>query len=257
MTNKKIKLLLPLLLLVSFSFSQVAGYMGKRMIINYSANFFPSAIGPTVNNTNIDYTGKIKDGPPSLLGVNLSSSVGFDYIYKYRQMVSTELQYVRTGVDYHTNINGVYYNGNLNQPAVLNSFAVGLGAKLFRRIMLAPLGWYTKWEGLVYINQVKYNNDYYRIDDQGNHAKMTSGLSGDVNFVCVGFSFSFGKHRIFNDRIVLDYGLKLIVIPQALFALASQGDANDVESRFENDAMIRIARHQLINLHCSIGFLAH
>jgi hypothetical protein len=257
---KKSIILFLFVLFLHVAVSQVPGYMGKHAVVGYSVNFFPSLIGPTSSNTNNTTSANfaLNGGFPNIepVGINATHIVNLDYVFHYRKAFCIMLQYAKTGVDYTSNITNARYDGNVNLPAVLNSIGIGIGIKHFKRANLAPYGPYVKWEGQLFLNTIKYNKTNWSIADpmdSNNRIPKTNG-PGTIAFQAFGIGFSFGKQRIFKDKIVFDRGVRILAIPAFLSAINS--NSNNVQGQFENAGVKRIFRHQLINFHLGIGFLA-
>jgi hypothetical protein len=249
MMVKKILVFLFLLLLIHAGSAQVPGYMGKRLIIGYSLNFSGAFFSPTANSSK---------GFSDFNGINTTHVLNLDYIYHRRKAVCLLVQYARTGVDYFY-FNNIYYDGDQNKPAILNSLGVGLGIKLFRRANFAPYGPYVKWEFVAAFNNVVYDNKNYSKADPNNSSvrtKTTAG-SGKVDFESLGIGYSFGKQRIYRDKFVFDRGIRFLVFPAGYAdIIGSEGYFRSADSGFESEGSVRIFRHQLISFHLGIGFLA-
>ena len=235
--------------------SQVPGYMGKHVIIEYSNYAFPCLLGPTSNKTNVNSSTVDYIADSKFLGFNMTHSIDLNFISNYRKSICVSGQYLKTGVDYRSSLGRSVYKGDMSKPAQLNSFAISLGIKLFRRAHFAPYGAYVKWEGLLYFSNLKYNhNDYYLYDGGTNFVK-TSGGTGDLDFTNLGIALSFGKQRIFKDKFLLDYGVRIVGLPEVYGYLADQ-ESGRVSEQFEIDSNFRLERHEFLNFHIGIGFLA-
>ena len=100
------------------------------------------------------------------------------------------------------------------KPAVLSSVGIGLGLKSFKRSNLAPYGPYVKWEGIMFLNTVKYNNKGYGTRDQfGNINPVAKLGSGKASFQAFAIGYSWGRQRIYYDKLVLDRGVRILFVP--------------------------------------------
>ena len=257
---KKISTSFLLILIAHVVVSQVPGYMGKRFVIGYSVNFFPSLIGPTSTNTNNTTSDNFapNGGFPDIepVGVNATHILNIDYVHHKRKAICIMFQYARTGVDYASNISNARYDGNVNSPAILNTIGIGIGIKHFKRANIAPYGPYVKWEGKMLMNTIKYDKSNWSIADPADYnkrIKKTNG-TGNIAFEAFGIGYSFGKQRIFKDKFVFDRGVRILAIPA--FISANNSNSKTVQGQFENAGIKRIFRHQFINFHLGIGFLA-
>lgn len=242
-------------------YSQVPGYMGKRVIVGYGFNFSGAFLSPTPNKTNDSSpSGLIGDEVPllsSMSGFNMTHSLNIDYVYKSRKAISFLVQYARTGVDYFY-IRNYYYGGDETKPAILNSLGIGIGVKLFKRSNVAPYGPYVKWETMMFMNSVKYDKDgFIKRDPNTNIETKVSLGPGKVDFQTLGVGFSFGQQRIWRDKFVFDRGLKFMVIPGGFLEQINSSDTyGSVQSGFESTGHTRLFRNQFINFHLGIGLLA-
>lgn len=244
--------------MVQLGFSQIAGYMGKHLVIGYSLNFSPALISPTVfrttANTISGYVPDISDGV-SFNGVNTTHVLNLDYVHHRRKAVCLLVQYARTGLNYFSG-NSYKYEGSYAEPVILNSLGIGFGIKLFKRENLAPYGPYVKWEGVMLLNRINYENTKYsRYDAATDKDIPTKPGSGVIDFQTFAIGFSWGRQRIIKDKFVFDRGIRFLVLPAASNRLNAK-DYAPLSSRFESDGIERIFRQQLINFHIGIGFLA-
>lgn len=236
--------------------AQVPGYMGKRLVVGYNFNFSGAFLSPTPYHTNASSSSGLLGDEVPVNGVNITHGLNIDYVYKSRKAVSFLVQYARTGVDYFY-LRNHHYGGDPAKPAILNSLGIGIGAKFFKRSNMAPYGPYVKWEGMMFMNKVKYDkNNFIRRDyNTGVETKVSLG-PGVVSFQTFGIGFSFGQQRIWRDKFVFDRGLKFMVLPEGFFEQINSLDTySSVTSGFESTGNIRLFRNQFISFHLGIGLL--
>ncbi len=257
----KIKLYLFIFIIFNgeLSFSQVSGYMGKRVVIGYSLNFSGAFLSSTNFKSNLNYTGGSETTVVQGLGfygINNTHALNIDYIHHKRKSICFLVQYARTGLN-HVSDNTYRYAGNYSKAAILNSLGIGVGIKLFKRENLAPYGPYVKWEGVMLLNKISYDNKNYSRYDQATDSYVnTKAGSGVISFQAFAIGFSWGRQRIFKDKFVFDRGVRFLVVPSAASNEFNSENHPSFLSEYETKGIERIFRHQLINFHIGIGFLA-
>ncbi|MES2591948.1 MAG: hypothetical protein V4608_08690 [Bacteroidota bacterium] len=244
-------------IVVSLScFSQVPGYMGKRCVILYD-NYFSPTFAATAQN---------KEG-----GINTTHCLNMDYVIKQRTNFCLSGQYFKTGVigdeSYYvevpnTNGGGVEnvsatYMSPENVPMQLQSYNLGIGFKFFGRAYVAPVGKYQKLELLLLFSRLTYKKDAFYSYGYG---KSGTYGTGDYSYNNFAFTYTLGRQHILFDKIVIDMGTR---VGFAVGGLVGQLDASNdyygsstIEEDFKSQVAFRILRHQLINFHIGIGFLA-
>ncbi len=241
------------------SFAQVSGYMGKRFFIGYD-NYFAPTLAPT-------------SGKTEGLRFNTTNCLNVEYAVKERTNFCLSFQYFKTGVMNKTafsyidsNQYGgvsslmVTYNPLPNIPMQLKSSNIAVGLKFFNRGYLAPLGKYTKVELLIFFNNLTYDKKGFTSSDYGYNTNVTVG-TGEYSYKNFALTCTFGRQRILFDRLVLDMGTRIGFVPGPMFnvlygGILSMNSTVTDEDRFKTDVANRIFRHELINFHIGIGFLA-
>jgi hypothetical protein len=265
MKTRKTILLGFVLLTASVLTAQVPGYMGKRLTLGYSNNFFAAIIGPPAQSYD--------------MGINTTHSFNIEFTIKPRTNFCLSYQMFNTGVTTnHTFVNstqdqyGNVYNVEShfdpvpNKPMELHSNNVCIGFKFFNAGSLAPVGKYRKLELVLMFTELSYppNSFFtynYNYGFGGNDGVSRSSLgTGNYNFKSFALTYSLGRQRVLFNRLVLDYGLQFGFVPAGVFAtLNSEGDFSDAstpENVFRQETNKRLFRHQLFNFHIGLGFLA-
>jgi hypothetical protein len=269
---KKVTTFLIFISCTSFSIAQVAGYKGHRFIIGYSANGSPAFLSPLAN-TSFD----VKDQDNSkfkAVGFNLTHGVHIDYVIKHATSFCVSAQVTKTGLaykhdyqlpSYFRNAYGtgeISYRPSDNLPMQLNLTTLAAGFK-FSRGYLAPVGKYIKLDVLYFMERVSFDPNALILTE--NPSKKYISPTDRYTFHNVGFGFSWGRQRVFLNRLVIDYGGRVGIIPSAIFRIAQMGGFFDEFSSSGNDeldyqikrqALFRMQGSQLINFHIGIGFLA-
>ncbi|MCW3072403.1 MAG: hypothetical protein JWO44_2293 [Bacteroidetes bacterium] len=242
--------------------SQVAGYMGKRLMIGYANNFFPAITGPTASSYDI--------------GVNTTHCFNLEYTAWKKTNLCLSYQVFKTGLnmnyvftEYGDNNGSTYtasyrYLPKPDVPMNISAKNIGIGLKFFSSGCLAPVGRYKKFELLLLFsnlsyadNSFQYSRDYgYSVDQP----KMASVGTGAYSYKTFALNFSMGRQRVLFDRLVLDYGMQVGFLPAGFFGTLNSelefSSANSAEIVFRQETNQRLFRYQLFNLHIGLGFLA-
>ena len=266
--NMKHKVLILFLVITCHSFSQVAGYLGKRFAIGYDVYVFPAFKGPGLNDAG--------NSAEFSLGFNNVHCINLDYTIKQRTNLCFTFQHLKTGIAYRggdgdglgelfTKVNypgGLEYGGNFSIPAQLSSYNIGVGFKFFRSGEIAPVGKYRKLELLLFFETVTYNNKKF-VDY--NTGPISKAGPGTYNYNSVALAYTIGRQHVFFNELVLDYGVRLGITSYIFTAAAgilnegnnlSSNPTLVLEDSFRKDAGSRLFREQLFNLHIGLGFLA-
>lgn len=266
----KMNVFLVFFLIVVPSHAQVAGYMGKRFSINYTQDMSPALISP-LSNTNIEYIYDLWE--PKFAGINLTQGIGFDYIIKPRTSFCLSVHYLKTGLSYYDNFvtggsgnTGYWEYNDGGKPMQLRVYSLVGGFKFFRQQHFAPFGRYRKLDFSVYLQQVSFKKEGF---PPKYYIQQT-----DYSFATFGVGYTFGKQRIFFDKLVVDWGIRLGVVPfgnleyfdeefgegiLGFVALANKYryvDHSDIRNQLRARADTRVLGAQRVNLHIGIGFLA-
>lgn len=267
----KFKFLFLFVLISLISNGQVSGYLGKRFVVGYSNYFMLGLKGPGANSA----------APKHLFSstINYTHCLNFEYAIKQRNNVCLSLQYFKTGIAYdkgkagffvsengtgeHCYPDEVAYRGNFGFPVQLSSFNFGLGYKMFKKGFIAPVGKYQKFEFLLLFEKVKYDYKNFSMADPDNFNSpdipLTAYGLGEYNYRNVTLTYTMGKQRILFDCIVLDYGLRAGFTPAGVGAVIFDdliANVDTIEGHYKKESRKRVFRHQLINFHLGIGFLA-
>ncbi len=143
----------------------------------------------------------------------------------------------------------------------LRTFNLGLGLKFFRKGTLAPIGKYNKLELLLLLTKLTYGDNSF-ISTEYNYGTTTriSKGTGNYNFTTFGVVYTTGRSRVLFNKLVLDYGLRLGVVPPGILAFflgdIGDGGQGQFESTLNRQVNFRLFREQLVNFHIGLGFLA-
>lgn len=266
-----------ILLFSASSFAQAPGYMGKKLTIAYGNHFFPAIISanPNMNSGEEDIQ----------FGINYNHCLTAEYILKPRFSMGASYQFFNTAMrmtkSFHydvSEIDGSYtsldisYNPKPYKPFMIATKMFGISFKFFHPGSLAPLGKYRKIDLLFLINDVSYNNyaftqirnNSYNSGDVVSRTKMGTGF---YSYKTMAIAFTFGKQRVLFDRIIIDYGCRIGIVPQGLlsalvydddnpFTVYTDGNGNSFELYTKRNTHMRLFAHELFNFRIGLGFLA-
>lgn len=246
------QLLIILLITNSICISaQPAGYLGKRFTLSYE-----QLTGPNVYN--LINGGILEDDyyyEETNANLNYIGSITADYILTKTKSRGVSLSLIDQTMYFDDSyemvdpVNGNIMGYSIINNAKLSGVTVGLYAKYFKRENIAPLGEYYKFEFL-------YSN--YKIKSMNTHGRLYTESGGAKKvYNTLGFTVTFGKNRIFWERVVISSGitvgfrLNLIPVKNALL-----GEYNDRASDIiKNSAHQWHGQNLLYNLHLGVGYL--
>jgi hypothetical protein len=271
---KKIIIISVSLFYSSFSIAQIAGYMGRRFIVGYSANVSPALLSPLANTSVSENTGANEEFL-NVAGLNVTHGVNIDYVIKRSTSFCVSGLMMKTGLAYKGDYDipsylvTLYGSGQINykpsddRPVQLNVTSLTAGFK-FNRGYLAPLGKYVKLDIAYFRQRVSFDPASFK--PIGSNTKKYAPSTDEYIFHTVGFGLSVGRQRIFFDRLVVDWGYRIGIIPTSFFQLtganaifdefSSGTDVNGIDDQMKKKAIFRLQGSQLINAHIGIGFLA-
>lgn len=265
---KKAALLIAVLLPVMVR-AQVPGYAGKKLAVMYNNNF-----SPVLGSSGLNYKGN-----RGILALNCRHLVGLEYVQARRRVIGFGAGYMRTalfpggygfqyekGKNYEVSGGDTTYKSTYYQYAPygieripVHSASLHLYWKFFKKQFIAPCGNYQYldfgairyWqEKLVldpftytmeeaYLNTMNYTTSVVR------HPATVTPQLDDTKSTSFIFGYGFGRQRIVNDKIMLDYGLRF----RMLFGPSDLSDmATEVRTRLRNASWL--------GFNIGIGYLA-
>lgn len=269
MNIKKLFLLILVAMLSGISFSQVSGYMGKRLSLSYSNYFSPSLLGRSANSTT-DFS----------LGLNTTHCGNLEYVIKKRTNFCIGIQFSKLGTikeSYNYTFTYVdpwgnssylqsgtaYYLPSNRLPMQLKMTNIAVGFKFFRSGYIAPVGKYNKLEFVLFMSDLTYESkSFYSSPSRRPEDKISTSMgSGHYEFKSFAVAFTFGRQRILFDRLILDTGIRFAVSPNMFVNYMVTdffGDEYDktIEEQIKFNTNTRIFTSQVFNFHIGLGFLA-
>ena len=96
--------------------------------------------------------------------------------------------------------NSTRYNGNESHPIQFASFNISFGVKVFRKNNSWPIGKYSKFEFLIFIERVSYKKDKF-VNYAEQQVTEGDGVYYYKNFA---IAYTLGTQRILYKKYVLD-----------------------------------------------------
>lgn len=256
-TMKKIITLAILTLLIIPIQAQNIGYQGRKTAFYYSAHITPNIS----DNESVDGS-----------GININHAFEFDFSYNqsnsfgitYR--LSPKRQYnIGTVLDYIDNTGKSYsleYNDDVQPTFSPTTLGVFFKFRGYNRI--APLGYYQRLS-LTYIStKVEYNpEDLKKVENIRSISGSGSGpqfgddpwqnINGN-SYSCLAIGYGIGTQRVLANRILLTYGIEVMVpvinqYSQSLFFTA------DIDEHFKKTANSIGGSTNFLSFHMGFGIL--
>ena len=234
-----------------FSDAQPPGYLGKRFTLSYEQltgiNYFNFLIGKSYyidqqideTNANFNYIGSLTID----YVVGKSKSRGLSFSPINQTMYFSDHRHLPTNYAY-------FREERFINHAKLTGFTVGLYVKYFNRDRIAPLGEYFKFEFLYSTYSVK------NFDKEEEIYKLTKSIDP---FSSLGFNVTFGKNRIFWNKLVVSTGISCGLRLNFFSSIMDFGEINS-----DNDHAVRVLKNSadfwhgqnlFYNLHIGVGWL--
>ncbi len=274
------KKIVPFLIFCFFSsiaIAQLAGYKGRRLNIGYSANVSPAILSPLANTIVGDRNDLNKEYVLNVAGLNITHGVNIDYVIKRSTSFCVSVQVLKTGLAYKNEYklsdelekkyqtNSILYLPADDRPMQMKLINLTMGFKFFRGY-LAPMGKYLKLDLLYFMEKISFDPDGFSPSHV--YGLKYTPPEDHYSFHNIGIGLSMGKQRILFDRLIVDTGFKIGVLPAAFFTLIDAADITEffssnleyqhqqLDYQIKQKAIRRMQGSQLINFHIGIGFLA-
>lgn len=245
--------------------SQAPGYMGKRLVAGYGFYFSPALLNPNGFNQSLFSVGG--NSETGSLAFNSQHEAYLEYATKKRTMVGVSARFYRTAYGNGRQVVTSTRRGSPTGCYKITGISYSLYGKFFRRNYLAPWGRYFIFGPTITTYYASYDpNEMYvaYIDYSSSPSKQVvySNFGPQRQFdLRLDFILGFGRSRIVNNRISLDYGFNA----NFLSALGTPFEAFDIDvndrsystasSYIEETAPRRIRNLNRFNVYLKIGGL--
>jgi len=226
-------LLLALVLMITLSFSQPSGYLGKRFNASYSGMTFPNFFHMGEDDVNL---------------MNYTNNVTLEWVVEQRQSIGLKVQsfnvngYVEGYTsDFLKNSTTTDYSNEIDDVYSLNVLTVSFEYTIYQKGWIAPLGKYNKI-GFMYL---QYSSKDYLVDNP-----ELVNVEEKVMDYTFAFTYTKGKKWIFNDIFTLHVASQVgFVLPT--FYLNGSRRLNQFQ--FESDK--RLFSYTFFNFEVGVGVL--
>ncbi|MFC2111420.1 hypothetical protein ACFLQ5_03100 [Bacteroidota bacterium] len=261
---KKIYLSIFIVVFSANLFAQVPGYMGKRLSLEFDCMLFSAFKNPTM--------GEYDTGDEAInrvFSLNTRNRISLDYTLFRKALIGFGVEFFKTRYTFDPGLRYivVYTDGSVsseeyfesNMPiGNISATCFNLHYAIFQGEGLAPLGRYTQFE----FGVIRFNSTYDEemlLDEYGVdfYHPFEIELEDNSPYHTIYFGITFGKKRIYFDRLILNSGMQFCYVPnkyglKEIFAgYNSLNEANFLEIKGKH----RVAEHMGFNLSLGIGFL--
>jgi hypothetical protein len=268
---KNILIVLSLTIFQSSLFSQVPGYLGKRIYVKANLSSMLALSNPSASNSYLFSASKPFGKKSGSIGFNNVFNIDIGYALSRRKAIVGNIGYLKTGVVSSA------YTPSLSPIATERSdfhllfyhvtgLTVGIGLQNFRLSQgaIAPFGNYGGWS----LNYYHYTGDIVDkttdyADNIGRHAK----LGTDPKMFDFVLGYEWGFNAIQYDKLVLSFGYKISLSYQWLaYKIKPVNEFENIvvkqlqyygtnQSTFENDVAQRMFYHNLFAIKMGVGFV--
>jgi hypothetical protein len=244
--NKRIKIFLALLVPAIFLVAQNSGYRGKKLSLNYSLYTFSALTNPN------------EFGNHKFYSFNTCHHANLDIAVGRRICLGASFEYIHTGFYFTEDIKVDYPNepyssaqfGRSSSQGKMEMYGVGIYAKFFFKGNIAPLGTYLKPEITMMLYKVYPGVPVVSGVPAGYADPVFLNNSPYKTFA---ISLELGQNRILFNRMFIEYGIRLGMMPSMLNYLQGNEITND--EYLKAIPQERLAYHYLINVKLGIGVL--
>ena len=267
MTLKSILFTFLLFLHYNLLFSQVSGYLGKRLFVNLNMAACPALEGPTASNGGY---GKLYGNAEKSFDITTKFGCQVGYAISRRSAITFSGEYFKTGLVTYLktpSISGSSFNAYDEHYLFYNlngyTFDFGIQNYKLQKGAIAPMGKYFSYNFFVTSvtgTIVDKRTDYYD-PTVNNHAKL--GLN--PTYITGGLGLEWGQNQIISDKILLNFALRFNLTLGVLRVkdfdkgVGSLDVRNDYvaynEAVFKLRAAERILNHSLFMVKIGVGIL--
>jgi len=239
-------LLITACLAVCFAFSSRAqeapGYLGKLNTLEYNYGAFLGY------NFNVD-------------ALRFSDNHSFQYNHVLDRRTSVGISYTHYGID--IDANDVFYSvytSELRQlykssTKVYGKYRIsgndlGLHIRFYQNNWIAPLGVYHQVGVKAIMLNPTNNEAYYYMD-----SKKTTLEPSKPFFTSLGITYTFGKTKVFFDRLLLNYGVQLNWMASTVYPFYEEYKTQLVDDYFRKTMNKNVYFDQMVKVKLGIGLL--
>lgn len=257
----KLKLLIASICFPVLLFSQnktiVPGYLGKRIVVDYTLHFMPALLRahPGANVSMDDLRdGSISDYP---FHINTQHKLRGEYVIAKRWSLTGEFLYSKSQAQINSTLSGSYAPIEFIQ---MNTFGYIVSARLYRK-HLAPISKYVDFKlGYYKVSSNDYTYQFPNTDDA-----VTIGTVPGVSTNDILIGLGLGNARVIRDRVIFSFGFEFGLLLKGIPMVLSGGSSDqlDYENQdsqqnitvIENAVLERAFLESFLNFSVRIGFM--
>jgi hypothetical protein len=259
--NKLIYLLLSsaFFLLANFSHAQIAGYMGKRWIVNYDFKFINALSGP---NKNLE---------SDFMAFTASNSFGVEYILNRNSTIGFRSTFYKTGVHPEYSVEIDFKDpssGEMTSTSYVPDFKEvisvihnGIFYKSFMKF-LAPIGGYSEIGAeLISYKPDFTSNDippytfrYYQNGEKNSSYQPDFTIKNRYNSLAI--TYAVGKQTVYFDKLILRFGVSFAYVLGTMKTYLYTENYT-TENYVGEMVKQRVVSNNAIKFNFGLGYLIH
>jgi hypothetical protein len=243
------------------AFSQIPGYLGKRMTLAIQSESIFALQGPTANNRG---QGEFYGDKGGGFAVSWRAGLTGGYAVSRSTQVLAGVDYLKTGMisnvttPYFDQFNFTEFTDEHYLFYNLDVKTANIGFRKFnpQKGALAPFGNYFGmfFDYSLVKGKILDKRTYLQDADLYNRTEHTElGIDPKFNYFALGVEF--GENFIIKDRLLLNVGARLRVPLQLSRVLEYDGYNLDNQGIFEKDVVARLGLHSLFTINIGFGIL--
>lgn len=251
------------------AFAQVPGYQGKRLSFEYNNYFFPSLANPTAKG-NYNHNDESRK---KLFSFNSRNRLSLDFVINRRNSFGLGYEFIRSRYMFNYEVEYRFFNPDVNKyytdyqffhiPIdIITARSLNFHYTFFSKSSLAPLGNYLQIDIGVTEYRLNYNEDLAieKIEKYYGYSGWEQIYIKDRNPYHTGYiGLSFGKKRIFFDRLIVNRGVQFAFVPRSN-RMNDIFNVNPIVPITQNNYLemlgkSRIFNFMLVNINLGLGFL--
>jgi hypothetical protein len=237
--------------------SQGPGYLGKKTVIGYGAYLSPVIYGSTASNKTLigNKNGSAETGH---LRFNYTHVVFAERVLSTHGLLGVSLNYIRTGYDNRSDLSDLslrptdYYT--------IKAFTFMPYFKRYFRSYVAPWGKYLIVGPSLSMMTSKHDAFMYSLQTVNNHDTLINDFGSDSKkHFSADVLLGYGRNRIFNNKISLDYGFSFHLLSALTtvesFNSSPSGGMPSREQYISETIKFRMRAVNRFNLFIKVGYL--
>jgi len=268
MKKYRLSVALLMLFLSSCIYSQVPGFLGKKLSINIGAGFYPAIEGPSRNNKGNAEHILAENSQKNSIGLNYSLEVSADYVIGRYGAIGIYAGQYETGMTSRLHIpsgESIFLVYDAETFHLINARTIGIQYSKFKsgKGALAPIGRFTSY-GVERVTASGEITDLIIINRKGITTVEPSRVKNfDQNLNFINLVFKYMISIPLTDRLLIKPGGSLRLPVNAILNYREFNDAsrhpqrgiNDNQAFYDVDLQTRLLRHALVRFEVNLAYL--